>query len=154
MLAERYISCIEDQHPGPRSLPPHGASFTGTPVFLTLSCDTMKIELNLEVCDIQLFCGIKGNVHEINPLDLCVFAYEDNFLWTCTPRKSSLLILLLHTFQIAVVVSHSSHIFHVAYSSYPPYTLMLILTKSEYDISNFSPEVTSFHYICVHQVSI
>ncbi|KAK4305331.1 hypothetical protein Pmani_022773 [Petrolisthes manimaculis] len=62
VLAERYISCIEDQHPGPRSLPPHGASFTGTPVFLTLSCDTMKMELNLECHSNERLGVVRGKI--------------------------------------------------------------------------------------------
>lgn len=49
VLAERYICSIEEQHPSPRSLPPHGSSFTGTPVMLYVTCDSNRMDVNLEV---------------------------------------------------------------------------------------------------------
>ncbi|XP_068228806.1 LOW QUALITY PROTEIN: ubiquitin carboxyl-terminal hydrolase 24-like [Palaemon carinicauda] len=48
ILAERYISNIEELHPGSRSLPPHGTSFTGTPFILTVTCDSNRMDIKLE----------------------------------------------------------------------------------------------------------
>ncbi|KAK8401660.1 hypothetical protein O3P69_001054 [Scylla paramamosain] len=48
VLAERYICSIEEQHPGPRYLPPHGSSFTGTPVILYVTCDSIRMDVTLE----------------------------------------------------------------------------------------------------------
>lgn len=55
VLAERYISSIEEQHPGPRSLPPHGASFTGVPIILNITCDSNKLDVKLEVSSFDIW---------------------------------------------------------------------------------------------------
>ncbi|XP_069185948.1 ubiquitin carboxyl-terminal hydrolase 24 isoform X1 [Procambarus clarkii] len=62
LLAERYVSCIEEQHPGPRSLPPHGASFTGTPVILHVICDSSKMEINIECHSNEHIGAVRGKI--------------------------------------------------------------------------------------------
>ncbi|KAK7081025.1 Ubiquitin carboxyl-terminal hydrolase 24 [Halocaridina rubra] len=48
VLAERYVSNIEELHPGPRSLPPHGTSFTGIPLILGVTCESNKMDIKIE----------------------------------------------------------------------------------------------------------
>lgn len=62
VLAERYVSCIEEQHPGPRSLPPHGASFTGTPVILHITCDSNKMDINIECHSNEHVGSVRGKI--------------------------------------------------------------------------------------------
>ncbi|XP_071548346.1 ubiquitin carboxyl-terminal hydrolase 24-like isoform X1 [Panulirus ornatus] len=62
VLAERYVSTIEEQHPGPRSLPPHGASFTGTPVVLHVTCDSSKMDVNLECHSNERIGVVRGKI--------------------------------------------------------------------------------------------
>ncbi|KAG7165384.1 Ubiquitin carboxyl-terminal hydrolase 24-like 1 [Homarus americanus] len=62
VLAERYVSSIEEQHPAPRSLPPHGASFTGMPVILHVSCDSNKMDMNFECHSNERLGLVRGKI--------------------------------------------------------------------------------------------
>lgn len=62
VLAERYICCIEEQHPSPRSLPPHGSSFTGTPVMLYVTCDSIRMDVNLECHSNERLGVVRGKI--------------------------------------------------------------------------------------------
>ncbi|XP_070563005.1 ubiquitin carboxyl-terminal hydrolase 24-like isoform X2 [Ptychodera flava] len=42
LLAERYVTMVEDNHPGARTILPHGASFQGQPIVMHCNCETPK----------------------------------------------------------------------------------------------------------------
>lgn len=70
VLAERYISSIEEQHPGPRSLPPHGASFTGVPIILNITCDSNKLDVKLECHSNERIGLIRGKIANLARVSL------------------------------------------------------------------------------------
>ena len=49
LLAERYISSIEEAHPAKRSIVPHAATFFGRPQKIKLVVESSKSEAQIEV---------------------------------------------------------------------------------------------------------
>ena len=49
LIAERYIVTVEEGHTACRTILPHGASFQGTPIRLTVTCENPKTEFIIKV---------------------------------------------------------------------------------------------------------
>ena len=48
-LVEKYISVIEETHPAPRTVLPHGLSFKGEPIGLHIKTEDSKTDIDLQV---------------------------------------------------------------------------------------------------------
>ena len=48
-LVEKYISTVEESHPVPRTILPHGLSFKGEPLALHIKAEETKAEFDLQV---------------------------------------------------------------------------------------------------------
>lgn len=48
-LVEKYVSIIEETHPAPRSILPHGLAFKGEPIGLHIRTEDSKTDIDLLV---------------------------------------------------------------------------------------------------------
>eukprot|EP00731_Ephydatia_muelleri_P019119 Em0011g1159a len=62
LLIQRYIKMVEESYSLPRQLPPHGASFHGHPLTLTISLDQPKQEFRLSCHSNESICSVRQKV--------------------------------------------------------------------------------------------
>lgn len=79
LLAERYITEVENMHSEPRSLLPHGASFCGLPVKIDVACDSPKYTFTILVS----ICII------LNTLIHYFTLFDDSVCWVLLPQSRS-----------------------------------------------------------------
>jgi hypothetical protein len=60
-LVEKYISVIEETHPAPRTILPHGLSFKGETIGLHIKTDDSKTDIDLLVNQLQGTSMISSN---------------------------------------------------------------------------------------------
>ncbi|GCB74652.1 hypothetical protein scyTo_0003743, partial [Scyliorhinus torazame] len=79
LLAERYVITIEDLYSVPRTILPHGASFHGHPVTISVICDSTKETFGIEAHSNETIGSVRWKIvsHVNCPLDnLQIFAND------------------------------------------------------------------------------
>ncbi|KAI9556016.1 hypothetical protein GHT06_018579 [Daphnia sinensis] len=61
-LVERYISVIEESHPAPRTILPHGLSFKGEPIGLHIKTEDSKTDIDLLVHSHETVWAVKQKI--------------------------------------------------------------------------------------------
>ena len=69
LIAERYVLVVEEHHTSARTILPHGASFHGYPMALSVISESPKMEFTLQVDS----CNVKEFIMNV---DTWIYAYS------------------------------------------------------------------------------
>jgi hypothetical protein len=94
-LVEKYISVIEETHPAPRTILPHGLSFKGEPIGLHIKTEDSKTDIDLLVYKLE--CTYKLDLIE-NEFQV----HNHETVWAVKQKIASL--LRLNAEQITLVI--------------------------------------------------
>ncbi|CAL4091223.1 unnamed protein product, partial [Meganyctiphanes norvegica] len=114
VLAERYVCSVEEQQSGPRSMPPHAASFIGHPLHMHVTTqDSTKIEIDIECHGNESMGSVRNKIAVSNrvPVDQVQQLTFDDGVVVCGAEQDT---KLLHQLNITSNVNVSAKINMVA----------------------------------------